>query len=235
MFGALVDAGLDLFTGSTCAGCDAPGRALCPTCRAGLPTGAHLAMPTPSPAGLLPVYAAGPYQGVVRALVLAHKERNRLALAKPLGLILASVVADIPDLTGTIHLQPVPSGRRVTRARGQDPLLRITRSAASVLRGAGVDARVVRLVRVRRRTADQAGLDRVERQQNLTGAFERSPHARALPGTVVLVDDVVTTGATLRAAQVALETGGIGGTGAVAAACVAATQRRTSDPSAARG
>ncbi|MFT4011206.1 MAG: phosphoribosyltransferase family protein [Nocardioidaceae bacterium] len=228
----LVDAALDLFTGSACAGCAIPGRALCATCRAGLPHGARLSMPTPSPEGLLPVYAAGEYDGVVRSLVLAHKERNRLALAGPLGLVLASVVADLPLDPVPVRLVPVPSARSVTRARGHDPLLRVTRSAASVLRAAGVDARATRLLSVRRRPEDQAGLGSEARQANLAGAFAvPAGRARAVPAsqdsTWVLVDDVVTTGATLRAAQSALESAGVP---VAVAACIAATQRRAKSP-----
>src|SRR5215207_8613520 len=84
-----LDAGLELALGSACAGCRAPGRTLCRRCDRSLPTRAASAWPSPSPPGLVRPAAAGEYAGTLRALVLAHKEHGRLALARPLGRVLA--------------------------------------------------------------------------------------------------------------------------------------------------
>jgi len=157
-------------------------------------------------------------------MVLAHKEQGRLALARPLGRLLAVAVSDVVVAPAAgIDLVPVPSHPAVVRERGQDPLLRIARAASAELRRTGADARVQRLLRVPgRRPGDQAGLDAAARAANLAGRF--SSRGTADGGRcVVLVDDVITTGATLREAQRALEEVEISPVGA---ATVAATHRR---------
>jgi predicted amidophosphoribosyltransferase len=86
-----------------------------------------------------------------------------------------------------------------------------------------------RLLRVRPGVVDQAGLDATGRAANLAGSMATSASAvrrlarRQVAAHVVLCDDVLTTGATLREAQRALESVGIG---VVAAATVAATRRK---------
>jgi predicted amidophosphoribosyltransferase len=167
--------------------------------------------------------AAGEYAGPLKELIVAHKERHRLALAGPLGQVLAGVVEDLVARPAPIVLVPVPSSRRVVRHRGHDPLLRTTRSAAAALRGSGRSARTVRLLRVVRRVEDQAGLGAAARQANLRRTMRATPY----PHPVVVVDDVVTTGATTREAQRALEARGV----RVAGIAAIAATRRLSVPS----
>lgn len=220
----MYDVALDLFLGSTCAACGRPGRALCLLCDAALPVRGRLSMPTPSPAGLVPVRSGGAYDGALKALVNAHKERNRLALARPLGRVLAAVAAEVVP-TGPVLLVPVASSPAVVRRRGQDPLLRIARCAAAELRRHGRVASVARLLYAVRRPQDQAGLDHSSRLENLRGAMRARPAAPS--ARVVVVDDVVTSGATAREAQRALEAAGVAVAGIAA---VAATERRHSLP-----
>ncbi|WTW23868.1 ComF family protein [Streptomyces sp. NBC_00019] len=100
---------------------------------------------------------------------------------------------------GVVLLVPVPSARRVVGARGHDPARRIALAAAGELRRSGVAARVVGVLRQRRAVADQSGLDSRERLENLAGALEVVPGGGRLllGGPVVLVDDLMTTGASL--------------------------------------
>jgi predicted amidophosphoribosyltransferase len=220
----LLDAALDLALGSACAGCGSPGRALCAPCRQALPSGGSVMMPDPVPPGLVPVYAAAAYDGLIRDLVLAHKEHRRLALARPLGAVLAGVLLDVP-LAAPLVLVPVPSSPAVVRRRGHDPLLRMTRVAAGLLRQGGADASVRPALRQRRTPQDQAGLDAAARHANLHGVMDGRPRiARVLADReVVVVDDVVTTGATAREAQRALEAADVR---VVAVAALAATRRK---------
>ncbi len=194
------------------------------------------------PAALVPVSAGGvqvaavaEYAGPARGLVLNHKERARLGLAKPLGDALAtSVVAVLESGAGcplcgsrAVAVVPVPSARRAVRRRGHDPLVRTSRRAAVLLRRVGYDCAVVPALRHRRAVADQAGLDAAARRANLASALDVRPVALGLLAgrCVVLVDDVVTTGATLSEASRALSVAGIRACGA---AVIAATPRRGS-------
>jgi len=126
-------------------------------------------------------------------------------------------------------LVPVPSRPGVVRTRGHDPMLRITRRAARRLRNEGAPVVVRRLLDVRGAVLDQAGLDSRQRAANLSGSMAirtpaRNRLARAgVPLSIVVCDDVLTTGATAREAQRALEDGGLR---VRAVATVAATRKR---------
>lgn len=201
----------------SCGGCGRPRTALCPPCEAELAgSGPGRVRPVPEPAGLPVVHAAVPYEGAVRALLLAHKERGALPLAGPLGAALAGAVAAAAGALGgpgdgSLLLVPVPSSRRSVRARGHDPTRRIALAAAGRLRRSGRAARVLPVLRQRRWVADQSGLGAGERLANLAGALEVARSgARLLDeagragGRVVLVDDLMTTGASLAEAARAL-------------------------------
>jgi predicted amidophosphoribosyltransferase len=222
---SLSDAARDLVLGSACVGCEAPGRVLCRRCARMLPTGGKECWPTPAPSGLALPFAAGDYDGLLKALVNQHKERGVFALATPMAEVLCGVVVDllkeVGEPAGPVWLVPVPSRRAVVRRRGHDPLLRVARRSARLLRGRGTDASVRRALVTVARVRDQALLDAADRAVNLHGSLScrrvRSPN-----GAVVVVDDVITTGATAREAQRALEARGVPVQGVAA---VAATRR----------
>ncbi|MFD7263310.1 ComF family protein [Streptomyces sp. NPDC059874] len=210
-----------------CAGCGAARVLLCAGCREALSgAGAGRVRPSPAPEGLPVVYAAAGYEGPVREVLLAHKERGALPLAGALGRALAAavLVGGWAPGAGEVALVPVPSARRQVRARGHDPARRIALAAAGRLRRAGVPARVAPVLRLRRAVADQAGLGAGERLENLAGALEvRRGGVRAVAGAaVVLVDDLVTTGATLAEAARAVRAAGLGAAGAGPRAAVVA-------------
>jgi predicted amidophosphoribosyltransferase len=225
----LSDAARDLLLGSSCVGCTRPGRLLCPSCTADLPAAAAPAWPSPVPGGLVEPWAAGEYAGTLRALVLGLKERQLLGLAPVLAGLLALAVVGGPPRGSPLLLVPVPSSPRTVRQRGHDPTHAITAGAAALLRRSGRPARAVRLLRQRRRVADQSGLDATTRALNLAGSMRVPAHRlRPLarlpaPVEVVVCDDVLTTGSTAREAQRALEAAGLP---VVRVAVVAATRRR---------
>lgn len=222
-----------------CAGCGVPRSVLCDGCRSelcGRP--AWRAWPDPVPEGMPPVYTASWYAGPVRALLLAHKERGALGLAGPLGAALAGAVGTVGGVgagrgvragSAPLLLVPVPSARWAVARRGHDAGRRLALAAAGALRGAGTAARVAAVLRQRRPVADQAGLDAGQRRLNVSGAMALPKGAGRLwsdGASVVLVDDLMTTGASL--VEAARVVSGAGGR-VVGAAVVAVTPRERGD------
>jgi predicted amidophosphoribosyltransferase len=230
---AWLDDWLDLALGGACVGCERPGRLVCPGCRATMPDQAHPVRPTPCPDGLAAAFATSEYADLVRRMILLHKERRVFALARPLGQALAVAVRAGLVADGRTLLVPVPSRPAVVRARGHDPMLRMARVATRTLRADGADVVLSPLLRQRDVVADQAGLSAGERAANLADRMAvrpgrlRSVARSEVPVTAVVCDDVITTGATAREAQRALEQVGVP---VAAISCVAATRRRVALP-----
>lgn len=244
---------LDLVLPVDCAGCSATGAVLCPSCAIALAAPARPCRPTPAPPGLPPGSCVGAYDGVLRAVLLAYKERGRTGAAGPLGAALArSVAAAVSAVTALpaeflpmeplpvnlrpvaslpVGLVPVPSRRAAVRARGGDHVLRLARAAARHLRDEGRPVRVVRALRHTGAARDSAGLDTAARAANVAGAFAVVPARLLGTGTLVLVDDLMTTGATLAAATAVLAAARAR---PVAIAVVAATARRPAGRAAVR-
>lgn len=227
-------AGADLVLPVGCAGCDEPGEPrLCAGCAASLGAAPEQRRPDPAPAGWPPTWSAAPYAGAVAAAVLAHKEHGRAGLRVPLGEALgrAAAAAASPGLPHLV-LVPVPSSPAAVRRRGRDSTRELARVAARTLSRSGCPAAVLPLLRQRRRPQDQAGLDAAARLRNVAGALaardgpllrRRLVAALATGAELVVVDDVLTTGATLAEAARALRAAGLPPIGA---AVVAATPRR---------
>lgn len=172
-------------------------------------------------------------------MILGHKEHRLLAMAGPLGELLASAAAAaVTDLLAgdadpaPLLLVPVPSRPSTVRERGHEPTTSLARVAALRLAALGHPARCVPLLRTRSGLADQSGLNAGARAVNLAGAFRAHPPSlrrlarRGHPVHVLVCDDVLTTGATAAEAQRALRAVGLPPLAAVA---VAATRRRIPD------
>lgn len=218
---ALLTAVVDLVLPRRCVGCTRPGCALCRRC---VPSRAVAVADEPIPG--LPVWTGAMYGGAVRRAVLAFKERGRRDLAAALGLMLGravrAVAVDAGQTLGELVLVPVPSSAQASAARGGDHVLRLARRAA-VVSGVRVAPGVLRLDRA---VQDSAGLGRVERERNVRGALRaRAPDPDAGVRRAIVVDDIVTTGATLREAVRALRHAGWD---VVGAAVVASTPRQPS-------
>jgi predicted amidophosphoribosyltransferase len=228
--GSGVAALADLVLPRTCAGCGLPGRVLCRRC-ASLLARPRLATPRRVPWGFPPTVAAGAYEGPVRPAVIAFKERGRAELARPLGTALALAVTAVsravPERVGPLLLVPVPSSRAALRTRGRDHVRELTRQAVAELLPAGVPASELRLLRRRGRVQDSSALTAAQRRANLAGTFLLDPRPRGpdCGALLVLVDDVVTSGATLTEAAGALAGAASPGAPPVVAAVVAATPR----------
>ncbi|MBE1487324.1 ComF family protein [Plantactinospora soyae] len=223
----------DLVLPAECAGCRGSGLPLrqgaCPACAATLQALRPIPVrPTPAPSGLPDCVALGAYRGALREALLSYKERGRHGLARPLGVLLAEVVATAVGDRRPVLLVPVPATARAARTRHGDHLRRLSRHTAARLRGAGWPVVVAHPLRALPRP-DSATLDSAGRARVAATAFRlrtgRLPAVRrsAAGRAVVVLDDIVTTGVTLAAVARQLETAGIP---VYAAALLAATARR---------
>jgi predicted amidophosphoribosyltransferase len=231
VLGGLLGDLLDLLLPQLCAGCGRSSGLLCASCLA-LLTGntPRPAWPATVPRGLPRPWAAAGYEGPVRSIIVAHKERGRTPLAAPLGTALAAAIrtalprSGVAPLPGSgVAVVPVPSSRAAVRERGHDPTLRMAVAAVRELRASGTPVIGLQALRHRRRVSDQAGLSLTARASNLEGALEAVPGTPVGGRPVVLADDVITSGATLAEAARALRSAGAE---VLAAATVAATPSR---------
>ncbi|MFD6073496.1 MULTISPECIES: ComF family protein [Amycolatopsis] len=196
---------LDLLIPARCASCGAPGAPCCATCQT---VWGSLGEITRGPtAGLVPVYALAPYADEARRLILAYKERGRRDLAPSFGRVVAEALSQLPDPEPEPCLVPVPSRRHASRVRGGPHVRRIADECVKVLAGKGKSATVAPILRLGAGVRDAVGLTRAERASNLDGRLRLAPGA--CREKVVLLDDVVTTGATAAACTRFLDISGI--------------------------
>ncbi len=140
----------------------------------------------------------GPHRGILRRAVHALKYRGNARLASWLGAELALAIGARGWHLDLVTAVPLHRRRRSSRGYDQAELL-----ARAIARRLGLPYR--RLLRRTRPTASQARLGRGARMPNVAGAFGLARGGRAAPGArVLLVDDVLTTGATARACAAAL-------------------------------
>lgn len=184
-----------------CLGCGALDRAICRECRSALravePRVVRCDAGVP-----VPVWVAADYAGPVRSAILALKEHGRLDAARALSpALLAAVDAAARSAAAPqgLELARIPTTRLALARRGLDPVDEVLRAARLP------SATPLRAVR-QWRAGEQKQRDRVGRLAAASGRYRsrRHLHDRRL----ILVDDVVTTGATLAAAVAAVREAG---------------------------
>ncbi len=199
---------LDLILPLECGGCGVPATRWCDACTHQLrvrPDEPHVVTPRVLPG--VPVFSLGRYAGPRRNAIVAVKEHGRADLISPLGTALRGGLRQLlmwGVLDMPLTVVPAPTRRSAARRRGGDPVTRIALAATS----GGRDATVVQALRMKAMVRDSVGLSGAARQRNVAGqvALKRSA---TVPGTeVVVVDDIVTTGATAAEAVRVLQTSG---------------------------
>lgn len=210
---------LDLLLPPRCPGCGLEGVVLCDRCvaplrrRLGEPPGLPLGMPVAMPHGLLQLEWCAMYSGPVRAALHAFKYRGERRLGEPLAAALAARWGRAGAGGDLVAWVPVHRSRR--RERGFDQAEELARGMAVRL-GLPVAGCLERS----QRTVAQHSLGQAERAGNTLGAFAPTAAARPLVADrwIVLVDDIMTTGATLAGCAEALLAAGAGGVSAITVA-----------------
>ncbi len=231
----------DLVWPASCPGCGLTGASAAPACAACLTAFAVTPLPTapdPRPAWLPALWSVADYDGRARAVLLAYKEHGARRLAGPLGAALGAALgtalasapaagATAAQRSSVVVVVPMPSSPVARRSRGEDPTLRLARTAVIRLRARGQPVTLLPALVQSRGLRDQAGLSATDRIRNLSGGLRVRPSAvRSLEtaSAVLLADDIVTTGATLAEATRALRACDVAVSGA---AVVAATRRHS--------
>ncbi len=232
----LLDDLADLVLPSACAGCAADRVPLtagvCAHCAAELEAlRPFRTAPSPPPRGLPACVAVGAYEGALRGVLLAYKERGRHRLAGPLGTLLAAAVSTMAPRAVPVVLVPVPSTASAARERNGDHMARLATHAVRRLRAAGWEADLSRPLQALPRP-DSASLSVSERAAAAESSLRIRRARIGVPrretpvkGTLVVVDDIVTTGATLAAVTGRLREANMQVAGA---AVIAATRLRRS-------
>ncbi|NMM98253.1 phosphoribosyl transferase [Bifidobacterium sp. DSM 109959] len=221
-----IDAVRDVLFPRGCAGCDMPDAVLCEDCL-DMFSGCRERILGGEP--MVRVWSAAIYQGLVRHAVLGWKDHDDVELDAPLMHVVVEVTkhgllpyldreADVYTGNGVVAVIPVPSSPASIRRRGRYHTLPLAYAVASALRSDGINARVSRaLVHTAGGRKSVQQISPTQRMQRISGRIvvDACDEAYGACDKVVLVDDIVTTGATLKECTYALRRQGVNVLGAV--------------------
>lgn len=200
-----------------CLSCSTEGEIICANCRNKLFTQpGHRSALLTTVHGPLPISAYLPFSREVSRIVLGAKDDGNQKLEK---IMIASLRKARSYFPPNMILVPIPSTSRARRKRARDFIFDITQQVAQES-----GDQVLKLLTWTRRTAPQKNLSAHDRALNMDGAFEVSPEITLKNRSAIhthqllLVDDVLTTGATMREGFRALQAGGARCIGGISAA-----------------
>jgi len=213
----LKESALDLLFPPRCVGCGRGGALICSRClstlqyltpplcqRCGLPLAAGARCPDceSDPPQIDGIRSLSPYDGVMRQAILQLKYENVRALASPLAQLMWKYQQSQP-LSADV-LMPVPLHPRRLRSRGYNQSALLAKELGRLASLPVVEDSLVR----RRNTSPQARTASVEdRRRNVAGAFACSDR-RGAGKHIIVIDDVCTSGATLKVCAAALKAAG---------------------------
>ena len=195
-----------------CYGCNSLGQSICRLCR-------HEWIPHyyKTQTDTFNVHSALLYTPTASKIILAAKENGLRGADDLLVEAVIHVLGKAKMNKNNLILVPIPSSKQSQRRRGRSFIVELTKT---ISRLSGI--RMSDCLQVSRQVSDQSGLTKGQRAINMRGAFSLKPGI-ILRGDVIVIDDVVTTGATLKEAARALNPQGFHAFGTVCAitACVA--------------
>ncbi|MFM7860133.1 MAG: ComF family protein [Candidatus Nanopelagicaceae bacterium] len=162
------------------------------------------------------IYSSIKYSPVAKSILLSAKESSIRKADDLMIAALVDLVRRLPDsLLRDATLLPIPGSKRAIRKRGRD-FIRVITIEVSKRTGIPVSSGL----QINRKLLDQSRLNAIDRNRNISGAFEFN--GPKIKGEIFLVDDLVTTGSTLLEAKRALNSQGISVNRAITA-CMAQT------------
>lgn len=156
----------------------------------------------------VPVFSLGRYAGPRRAALVAVKEHGRADLIRPLAAALDGALTRLLAwgvVEAPLTVVPAPTRALAARRRGGDPVARMARAATTD----NPEATVVAALRMKAFVRDSVGLSSAARQRNVDGRVRLCRRPDELTGDVVVLDDIVTTGATASESVRVLQTSGV--------------------------
>lgn len=215
-----------------CAGCDAPDEILCPHCAAAF---SYCRLRDLGPRGdggvRLPAWSAATYQGVARHAILEWKDHDDVELDRVFASIMASLVercgiaGQLTDESQPVMVVPAPSSLTSMRRRGRWHTLPLARAVANALQAQSIEVSVSTALESHTEGGKSVQqISSAQRAQRIGGNIRVTSPSAYRGSTVILVDDIITTGSTLRQCAQALRQSGAYVLGALALAEVVVQQ-----------